>query len=579
MSGGEEDTGGDKTVSFAPEEEKSAKVLQQKLSMLQEQHELQCVSNSLSFPKPVSRLVFWTRPKQRQRWGDVDSHCHINWGDLFLDLFYVASALNLSYVLFYSPSAEGVLYFTGLFGPILLEWFQRTFFDARFVWGDDPFHKMFEIVHLCALSFAAVHIRPVSTMTDPTQPEMFDYSLAVTCLALLNMYRSIEVMLTVDGEDAAKLGEKRRLIDFFVQLAFYLAAAVKSGITYYGSKSADENDFGNRGLESLTNACSRILNLAPERDLAAEVAVEKDHIPIILCLCGWLSTVVFYLFRSYFFEKKFGLHKKYNVPMNIEFLIHRYGELVMLLLGESVLSILIVSSINTVEYHVTFYAAIVSIVLLQYSHYKYQPHSPREHACRRSLRGSVTHYAIMIVYCHALVAVGTAYKMFLSTYEVEASLKNKDLRHLVTTLMSRNLAGAADKTKFTTFEHKAATANLFCISMAIVWLCLEFMWISHVGRAKYWKFVKTKQGIFCDVLRTIGVFLMGTISYYTVEPEWVTLIGLLGICFEIVTTVITRYFWDKQFGDFEDDDDGHWPNVTEPDSVPNEHVDEHDDQA
>jgi len=90
MSGGEEDTGGDKTVSFAPEEEKSAKVLQQKLSMLQEQHELQCVSNSLSFPKPVARLVFWTRPKQRQRWGDVDSHCHINWGDLFFDLFYVA---------------------------------------------------------------------------------------------------------------------------------------------------------------------------------------------------------------------------------------------------------------------------------------------------------------------------------------------------------------------------------------------------------------------------------------------------------------------------------------------------------
>ena len=74
MSGGEADTGGDKTVSFAPEEEKSAKVLQQKLSMLQKQHELQSVSNSLSFPKPVTRLVFWTRPKQRQRWGDVDSH-------------------------------------------------------------------------------------------------------------------------------------------------------------------------------------------------------------------------------------------------------------------------------------------------------------------------------------------------------------------------------------------------------------------------------------------------------------------------------------------------------------------------
>jgi hypothetical protein len=43
---------------------------------------------------------------------------------------------------------------------------------------------------------------------------------------------------------------------------------------------------------------------------------------------------------------------------------------------------------------------------------------------------------------------------------------------------------------------------------------------------------------------------------------------------------LTDYFWHKQFGDVEDDDDDeHWPNVTEPDSVPNEHVDEHDDQA
>eukprot|EP00984_Skeletonema_dohrnii_P001134 scaffold351_cov123-Skeletonema_dohrnii-CCMP3373.AAC.2 len=602
MSGGEGDTGGDKTVSFAAEEEKwkeSAKVLQQKLSMLQKQHELQSVSNSLSFPKPVRRLVFWTRPKQRQRWGDVDSHRSLTSDDApkhdkskphvsSTSKMVIAEAelgrSILRSILCCSPSAEGFLYFTGLFGPILLEWFQRTFFDARFVWDEDPFHKMFEVLHLVALASAVVHIRPVSKMSDPTNREMFDFSLAVIGLALLNMYRSIEVMLTVDGEDAARRGERRQLIDYFIQLAFYVAAAVKSGISYVGSTSADETtDYGNRGLESLTNACSRMLNLAPERDLAAEVDVEKDHIPIILCVCGWSIPVVLFLFRSFFLEKKFGWHKKYNVPKNIEFLIHRYGELVMLLLGESVLSILIVPSINTPEYHVTFYAAIVSIVLLQYCHYKYQPHSPREHACRRSLRGGVTHYALMIVYCHALVVVGTAYKMFLTTYEVEDSLKNKDLRHLVTTLMSRNLAGAADKTIFTTVEHKQAVANMFCISMATAWLCLECMWISHVGRAKYWAFLKTKQGVFCDVLRTIGLFLMGTISYYTIEPEWVTLIALLGICFEIVTTVITDYFWHKQFGDFEDDDDGHddehWPNVTEPDSVPNEHVDEHDDQA
>ena len=132
---------------------------------------------SCSFPTPNRRLRFWTPPRQRRRWGDDDMLPHVNWGDLFFDLFYVAAAYNLSYVLFNSPSAMGLLYYTGLFGPILLEWFTRTFFDARFSWSDDPYHTSFEIVHLCMLALSVVHIRPVSTMSDPSQPNMFNYSV------------------------------------------------------------------------------------------------------------------------------------------------------------------------------------------------------------------------------------------------------------------------------------------------------------------------------------------------------------------------------------------------------------------
>ena len=99
----------------------------------------------------------------------------------------------------------------------------------------------------------------------------------------------------------------------------------------------------------------------------------------------------------------------------------------MLLLGESILSILIVESTNSVQYHVTFYAGIMSIVLLQYCHYKYQPHSPSTHAFRRSIRGGAIYYVLIIIYAHALVAVGTSYKMFLSQYAVEDNLKNKQV--------------------------------------------------------------------------------------------------------------------------------------------------------
>jgi len=152
----------------------------------------------ISLPSRVTKLAFFEPPYQRQRWGDTQILPHINWGDLFFDLFYVAAAYNLSYVLLYSPNAEGFLYLLGLFGPILLEWFQRTFFDARFAYGkyisvgemyrvvlyyvltliisslfdgkllgDDPFHHLFQVFHLCFLATAVVHIRPVETMCNP----------------------------------------------------------------------------------------------------------------------------------------------------------------------------------------------------------------------------------------------------------------------------------------------------------------------------------------------------------------------------------------------------------------------------
>lgn len=289
---------------------------QQELHPLQKQ-QLQSFSHSCSFPKPVRRLVVWSPPKQRQRWGDVDVLPHINWGDLFFDLFYVAAAYNLSYVLSHSPSTEGFLYFVGLFFPVLLEWFQRTFFDSRFVWGDDPWHRFFELLHLCGLSLTVVHIRPVSMMSNPKYSDMFVFSLGVMILAILNIYRSLEIIFAVDGEKAAKHGEKKWLIEFVTQFAFYLAATVKAGMAHYGSKSADNSyDYENRRLESVANACSRLLNLASERDLAAEVNVQ-DHVPIILCLCGSVSSIIILLVRAYFFEEKNGGHKKYNVPMNV----------------------------------------------------------------------------------------------------------------------------------------------------------------------------------------------------------------------------------------------------------------------
>jgi hypothetical protein len=41
-------------------------------------------------------VPFYARPKQRQRWDDTQLQPHVNWGDLFWDLFYVSAAYNLA---------------------------------------------------------------------------------------------------------------------------------------------------------------------------------------------------------------------------------------------------------------------------------------------------------------------------------------------------------------------------------------------------------------------------------------------------------------------------------------------------
>ena len=57
--------------------------------------------------------------RQRQRWDDQQILPHVNWGDLFFDLFYVAAAYNLAVILKESPSWEGFVYFISCYVVIV----------------------------------------------------------------------------------------------------------------------------------------------------------------------------------------------------------------------------------------------------------------------------------------------------------------------------------------------------------------------------------------------------------------------------------------------------------------------------
>ena len=287
--------------------------------------------------------------------------------------------------------------------------------------GDDQFHHLFQVFHLCFLATAVVHIRPVETMRNPYKyPDMFGYSVGVLLIALCNIFRSVEIMFKVVGDEAAaKTSERKYLVGYILQFICYLAASCVAGVALFQNNEFDDVDAtitdGQRNMMSISNVCSRILNSTQQRYLVDDLTFETNT-PIIMCLIGWLLSVCILLLRSFFFEEKDGGHEKHNVPMNIEYILHRFGELTMLLLGEGVLSVLIVETTRTLEYHVTFYAGIVSLILMQYMHFKYQPHSADEHAFRRSVKCGAIFYVFCIIHAFSLIGVGTAYKMMLKEY-------------------------------------------------------------------------------------------------------------------------------------------------------------------
>lgn len=238
--------------------------------------------------------------------------------------------------------------------------------------------------------------------------------------------------------------------------------------------------------------------------------------------------------------------------MNVDYSIHRYGEWVMLLLGESVLSLLIVKFIPSQGYQQVFYCGVVSIALLQYLHFRSQPHHADEHAMRRSRTAGIFFVSVLQIYSIALVVMGTSFKMLLyeQVYEDEAvaAPDANHTRRATSTILSRLLADATaapsastSATEIDKKNHEKNVAMFYCISLAVVWFCLDVMLLLHRGIKKHQDDVSR-----CGRLRciTIGVLIlcrvalvvfMATFWLTEVRPAVLTFVGLWCIVLQLVT--------------------------------------------
>ena len=502
------------------------------------------------------QLPFYLPPQQRQRWGQQQLPVHTDWGDIYFDLFYVAAAYNLGNLLREDPTRHGLLYYTAAFLPIIYLWVAHMGFFARFFFRDDVLHRLFETLVLLPLATAVLHIRTVGVLSDPHLPDMF-----VLCLSTLlahvgvNM-RYFEVFVAqvkgVSGlyPEAAWMSAII-LITQLPSMIFYVGAVVYSGAQYYGYDSApsldhssgypyesvysNASDVSDYNSSSVTDNATRHLAAAPSSSYSSG---ESDDVAAWLLLVGTAMQTIVWVCLLFLYLPRVSDPQKITVPLNIDYSLHRYGEWVMLMIGESVLSLLIVPVVSTIRYYEIFVAGILGVIFLEYLHVRSQPHEPDHHAMRRKKSAAMIFVNAMNLYSLSLVVFGACLKMFLYEIVYEQDSSDKRYLHEVVRLLA---GGESAALRFDTDDRRQWEAHLFSGSLSLIFACMDIMTLAHsgldAGRERFQSGDKV-HGTLLLFFRSAIIVFTATLSQYETNPVNLTLIGLFVILFQVSLRLI-----------------------------------------
>jgi hypothetical protein len=199
----------------------------------------------------------------------------------------------------------------------------------------------------------------------------------------------------------------------------------------------------------------------------------------------------------------------------------------MLVLGESVLSLLIVDTPDDAyDYFITFIFGILSIVLLQYLHFRSHPRDPDQHAMRRHIRNGIMYASLLQLYSTSLIVLGASYKMLLYEYVyAEKSLSAG--------------ASTAAAMRFDTADRKQRVAYFFSASMAAVFLCFDGIIFSHQGFQRreercHETLSLQVMGTSLALARLALIGFVATMGLYVTEPRAVAGIGFGSIIIQIL---------------------------------------------
>jgi hypothetical protein len=255
------------------------------------------------------------------------------------------------------------------------------------------------------------------------------------------------------------------------------------------------------------------------------------------------------------------------VPINVDFAIHRYGEWIMLMLGESVLSLLVVDMVDSAGYYGSLFGGIMSIILLQYLHFSSAPSDPDQHAIRRSVVSSFVFYWLFEAYSLALIVLGVSYKMSLLEL-VLMEEKNEDGSHRRRGLLFQGgfsdnehddhrwlaASGASSTSNGLSVEQRQQhVAHLFSGSMAVIFFGSDAMSLAHRGIRAQIQRCECANTLVKKILLTILVasrvgllVVIASLSQFVTNPSDVITAGTLAILAQVCVRLLGGVVFQSQ---------------------------------
>jgi hypothetical protein len=245
-----------------------------------------------------------------------------------------------------------------------------------------------------------------------------------------------------------------------------------------------------------------------------------------------------------------------SVPLNVDFVLHRQSEWIMLNFGESIFSLLIVYiSDEGRGFFTVFYCGVATVILLNILHFRSQPLHADHHALRRHKNAGILHNGVLHIYSLGLVSLGAAYTFFLTESEEQSA----NLAYVNTYIPdTTNQTGTRRRlVEASTFDDTEKfyknIAKLFCISLALVFTSLDLMTLCHLG------FEESKERCYCRISkqRNVKGFLLiatriclilftGTMDLWVQDIQTLSIAGLILVVAQLMLRKLGSYYLRKR---------------------------------